>query len=100
MNKFIKKLTDFLFRFGKDRYIHYSLSLVLTQLLTALMLIIGLGNWSIFIGPALVLCLGFAKEFYDEKNGEGFEPYDVVWDFLGVFTGIVLMILILAGFKL
>lgn len=100
MYRFIEKISNFLFRFGKDRYIHYSLSLVLTQLLTALMFIIGLGGWSIFIGPVLVLCLGFAKEFYDEKNGEGFEPYDVVWDFLGVFTGIVLMILILAGFKL
>ncbi|MBQ6577237.1 MAG: hypothetical protein IJL91_05765 [Bacteroidales bacterium] len=100
MYKLITKITSFLNRFGKDRYYHFIFALVLTQLFTAVIAILGGGNWSLFCGPAMVLCLGFAKEFHDEKTGEGFEPYDVVWDFLGVFSGIVLMVLLIAGFRI
>lgn len=97
MYKLIKKVSDFLFRFGKDRYIHFAFSLILTQLFTAVLLLVGTGNWSLFVGPALVLILGFAKEWMDETNGGEFEPFDIVWDFLGMFVALVLMILVAAG---
>lgn len=53
-----------------------------------------------FIGPCLVLALCFLKEALDAKNGGEFEPYDIVWGFLGMFLGMVLAILILAGFSI
>lgn len=98
MYKFIQKVTSFLNRFGKDRYYHFIFALVLTQLFTAVIAILGGGNWSMFVGPCLVLALCFLKEKLDAKHGGEFEPYDIVWGFLGTFLGMVLAILILAGF--
>lgn len=98
MYKFLQKITSFLNRFGRDRYYHFIFALVLTQLFTAVLAILGGGNWSMFVGPCLVLILCFLKEALDAKNGGGFEPYDIVWGFLGIFLGMVLAILLLAGF--
>lgn len=98
MYKFLQKITSFLNRFGRDRYYHFIFALVLTQLFTAVLAILGGGNWSMFVGPCLVLILCFLKEALDAKNGGGFEPYDIVWGFLGMFLGMVLAILLLAGF--
>jgi len=98
MYKFIQNLTSFLNRFGRDRYYHFIFALVLTQLFTAVLALVGCGNFSVIGGPLLVMALAFVKEYLDEKHGGEFEPYDIVWGFLGMFSGLVLMILILAGF--
>ncbi|MBQ7911880.1 MAG: hypothetical protein IJ363_13985 [Clostridia bacterium] len=96
MYRFIQNISNFLARFGKDRYLHFIVSLILTQFLAAALHILGAGNHSLIAAPLIVICLGFAKEWMDERNGGEFEPYDIVWDFLGMFAGLVLMILILA----
>lgn len=98
MYKFIQKITAFLNRFGRDRYYHFIFALILAQLFAGVLAILGCGSWSMFLGPCLVLVLCFIKEALDAKHGSGFEPYDIVWGFLGMFTGMVLAILLLAGF--
>lgn len=98
MYKFIQKVTAFLNRFGKDRYYHFIFALILTQLFSAVLAIAGCGSWSMFFGPLLVLLLCFLKESLDAKHGGEFEPYDIVWGFIGIFLGMALSILILAGY--
>lgn len=97
MYKFVQKIGEALLRVGKDRYVHLLVSLVLTCVLIAIFGLCGLGNYGFAIAPAVVLLLGAWKEYMDQKQKIG-DVYDLVFDFLGVFTGMVILALFLAAF--
>lgn len=90
-----KNLINFLSSIGKDKYIHYTACLLIALFLFAIGHALRLGNW--FAGVAFIVALlaGFLKEKSDQKKTGYFEHNDFVADFLGAFTAIVLMAIIL-----
>lgn len=80
---------------GKDKYVHYTVCLLITLFLYAIGSACGMG--SVAIAPAFVIALlvGFLKEKHDSKNGGRFDHYDIVADFLGSFTAVVIAALLL-----
>lgn len=97
MKNILNKLMDFFFHFGVDRYIHFTVSLVLTILIAGTLGIAGVGSIALAIAPAFVMALGVAKEFYDKKTTGRFDRNDIVSDFLGIFLAVVLMVLVIAS---
>lgn len=89
------KISNMLAFIGKDKYIHYIVCLLITLFAYAIGTACGLGNW--VVAPAIVLALGagFLKEKYDAKHGGTFDNYDIVADFFGVFTAVVLIAIML-----
>ena len=91
----MKQFIEFLYRVGTDKYIHYIACLLITLFVFAIGTACGLGNW--VVAPAIVLALGagFFKEKYDAKHGGIFDNYDIVADFFGMFTAVVLIAIML-----
>lgn len=89
------KLNKFISFIGKDKIVHFTVSLVLVFVIYVVGSLCGLGVAATI--PAFFLSMGFgvAKEFYDRKHGGCFDHYDIVSDFIGCFLAIVLISLML-----
>ena len=90
-----KNISNLIDSIGKDKWIHYTACLLIALFLFAIGHALRLGNW--FAGVAFIVALlaGFLKEKSDQKKTGYFDHLDVVADFLGAFTAIVLMAIIL-----
>lgn len=86
--------------FGKDKYVHFIVSLLLSLFLFAGGLFLGLGTCAIVPAILGTAAFGIGKEFYDKKHTGLFDKSDLVADFLGCFLGIVIIALIVGGFGL
>lgn len=90
-----KNLIKCLAAIGKDKWMHFAISMLLTLMLYAIGSACGLG--AVAIAPAFFISMlvGFIKEKYDSKHGGIFDHYDIVADFLGCFISVVIASLLL-----
>lgn len=86
-----------LFDIGKDKWMHFTLSLIATVGLFGVFAYF-VGLWAcLSIVP--VMLLGVAKELWDRKHGTC-EANDLVADFYGCFTALCLEALIIGAFTI
>ena len=88
-------LMNILASIGKDKWIHFTISLLIELFIFAVCRICGFGVWSVIPAFVIALGIGFIKEKIDAKTS-GFNPYDIVADFLGCFLGVILISLMVA----
>lgn len=74
---------------GKDKYIHFLVSLILVQSIYIIGSLCKLGIYSVIPAIVIALAVGILKEKHDSKGSGTFDNYDIVADFLGVFLGVV-----------
>ena len=86
---------NFLFLIGQDKWMHFSLSLVLCLLLYAIASIFGLGAIALIPAFIITMTVGVIKELYDKKHGGVFDHNDIAADFIGCFVAIVIASLLL-----
>lgn len=80
---------------GKDKWMHFTLSLILMQLIYAVLSAVGLGAYAIIPALVVTMAVGVIKEFKDKKETGLFDHHDIVADFLGCFIAIVIASLLL-----
>lgn len=80
---------------GKDKWMHFTISLLIELFIFAVCKACGLGAW--VAAPAFIIAFGagFIKEKIDARNGGTFDNYDIVADFLGCFVGLVFIALVI-----
>lgn len=89
------KLTERLAKFGSDKWMHITASLVLAELITRYLIRCGVGCIiSAGVGFVASLVIGICKELYDKfKEKETFDLDDIKADILGSICGSVLGII-------
>lgn len=91
----MKKIFGWLTNIASDKLLHAFVSCILYVLLFKIFtLCFGLYNFVpyIFVG-ALVLVIGFVKEYIDQKSGGIFDLKDLLADFVGILVGFLLCII-------
>lgn len=78
-----------------DKYVHYIACLLITLFVYAIGTACGLGTWVVIPAAVLAVGAGFCKEKYDQKHGGIFDHYDIMADFFGMFTAVVLIAIML-----
>lgn len=89
------KLTERLAKVGSDKWMHFTASLVLADLITRCLSRCGVGCIiSAGIGFVVSLVMGICKELYDKfKERETFDLGDIKADIIGALWGSVLGII-------
>lgn len=88
---------SFLYSIGTDKYIHFTVCLILSILAFAIGNMFNIGNYAAIPAIVVPLVAGLCKEISDKKRGGTFDNGDIAADFLGMFVGLVLVSLILIG---
>ena len=91
MKKFIEALASI----DKDKWMHFILCFIITQVSFAICHACGLGTaWAI---PTFLLGIGagIAKEVHDSKHGGIFDRFDFTADFIGALLAIIIISLML-----
>ena len=89
------KNSNLLFRIPQDKWIHFTVCLIMALFVYAICNICGLGVYGAIPAFVLPMFLGVVKEIVDRKSGGEFDHYDIVADFLGCFVGLVLIAIFL-----
>ena len=77
--------------FAEDKLRHYFLSLAVTGMTYGVVRSTGLdGAPALALAGAGAAAAGLWKEFYDRSIGRPFSQKDLVWDGLGIVTGLIL----------
>lgn len=89
----IKKLTNFLVKFGIDFYLHILGVMIIAGIFGQLCNLLGATRpLAGCIGVALGLVAGFFKEFYDAKTTKIIDPKDYVADLIGAILFFLIFI--------
>lgn len=91
MRKLINRLIDSLTAIPSDKWTHFTVSLLLTMLLSKLPL--GPSPWNAIATGAVTLTLGLLKECYDEMYRGGWDWKEIGVDMLGCVVAIGLILL-------
>ena len=91
----MKRIIEDLGRIGKDKWIHFILCFLITQVSFAICHACGLGVAWVFPTFLLGLGAGIAKEVYDSKHGGQFDRFDLAADFIGAWLGVIVLSLML-----
>lgn len=91
----MKRIIEALANIGKDKWIHFILCFLITQVSFAICHACGLS--AAWVIPAFLLGIGsgIAKEVYDSKHGGIFDRFDLTADFIGALLAIIIILLIL-----
>lgn len=91
----MRKIIEFLANIGKDKWMHYTVSMLIMLFIYTICSACGLGSWT--VAPAFVVSMGIGviKEKLDAKRGGQFDHNDIAADFFGCFTAIILIALLL-----
>lgn len=92
----MKKIIDWIVGIGKDKWIHFTVCLIVS-------LLAGIVTKSIYpnLCPAKIACVswvvgymvGLGKEIYDEIKTKSSDPYDWAADLIGATLGTVVVLL-------
>lgn len=91
----MKRIIEALASIGKDKWIHFILCFLITQVCFAICHACELS--AVCAIPAFLLGLGsgVAKEVYDSKHGGIFDRFDLTADFIGALLAIIIISLML-----
>ena len=81
----------------KDKLLHFIACETITMVVAIVLLFAGLGNWSFPIGFAVAFLVGICRELHDKKTTGLVDPWDIVFDFLGAFFGLIFVSLPVAA---
>ena len=74
----------------KDKLLHLIVCLILVELFSIVGLAVGIGNYAFLASPILTMGVAVGKELRDKKKTGLYDHMDIVFDFLGMFIGLVL----------
>lgn len=93
----MKRFIEFLYEVEKDKYIHFICSLLISLFVFAICNLLKLGVYSAVPAITVPLIVGLCKELIDKKKTGNFDKADLATDFLGMFTGLIIIALLLIG---
>lgn len=91
----MKRIIEDLSRIGKDKWIHFIICCLITQVSFSIFHACGLGAAWVIVAFLLGLGAGVAKEIYDAKHGGTFDRFDLAADFIGAWLGVITLSLML-----
>lgn len=88
----MRKFINYLGSIGADKYLHLLVSLLLTFIIGQGVHIFTGDNLALCgaVGATAALCIGIAKEAYDEFTGGDFGYKDIFFDIIGCLLGIII----------
>jgi VanZ family protein len=91
------KISNLLFRIPQDKWIHFTVCLIIALVVYGICNICGLGVYGAIPAFVLPMFLGVVKEIADRKSGGEFGHYDLVADFLGTFVAMCIIALMIVA---
>ena len=84
----------FIFAAGKDKWMHFSVCIILTLVVFAICFALGLGKMAIVPAIVVTALVGVGKEIYDKKKTGLFEQGDILADMFGIMIGCIIALII------
>ena len=93
----MKKIIDFFTQWGKDKVLHFVLSLVISIVAACIVKLCGGDKWAITAGAWFAgFFAGVGKELYDEWKYKGADEADWAADIIGTTLGTLISFLLVA----